>query len=163
MLENVVLLAQIMSVAAIAAWLSIGVWDNLLHPENNEIYTSEVMSLVRMKDEYPAEYAPVAHRAVTDRGQQVLMFRIVVLAEIAATVVLWAGVVALGLALVGAADLQAAKAIALLGALLFTAVWSGVLIVGNYFCYWFCHEGGQNTHYQMTLWGMATMILLVAT
>ena len=52
--------------------------------------------------------------------------------------------------------------IALTGALLFTCVWAGFLGLGNYFCYWFCHEAGQNTHYQMTLWGMANMIFLAA-
>ncbi|MFL2786550.1 MAG: DUF2165 family protein [Paracoccaceae bacterium] len=34
------------------------------------------------------------------------------------------------------------------------------MIAGNWFCYWFCHEGAQNTHFQMTLWGMATMVLI---
>ena len=51
--------------------------------------------------------------------------------------------------------------IALFGATAFVAIWSGFLVVGNYFSYWFCHEGAQNTHYQMTLWGLATAILLI--
>ena len=58
---------------------------------------------------------------------------------------------------------ETARALALLGATLFTAIWIGFLVAGNYFCYWFCHEWGQNTHYQMTIWGIGTMIFLGAS
>ena len=75
---------------------------------------------------------------------------------------LWAGVLGLILALAGVAALETGRALAMIGTMAFTAVWAGFLIIGNYFCYWFCHEGAQNTHYQMTLWGMANVILLVA-
>jgi predicted small integral membrane protein len=161
--EAVVQIAQISLVVGIAAWLSTGVYDNIAYPENNEDFTAEVMSMTRMRNEYPEHFARVSHRAITRRGTQKLAFRIVVLAELAACLVLWAGVGALTLALFGATDANGARALALLGATLFTSVWAGFLIVGNYFCYWFCHEGAQNTHYQMTLWGIAAMIFLATT
>lgn len=162
MFETVILIAQTVSVASIAAWLATGVYDNIRYPENNELYTAQVMSMERMRDEYPDEYARVAHRAIDDRGAQQLAFRIVVAAELAACVMLFAGVVALLMALAGTGSIETGRSIALIGATMFTAVWAGFLVVGNYFCYWFCHEGGQNTHYQMTLWGMANIILLAA-
>ncbi len=162
MFETVVLIAQTVSVAAIAAWLGTGVYDNIRYPKNNELYTAQVMSMERMKEEYPDEYARVAHRAIEDRGVQQLAFRVVVVAELAAFLLLVVGVVALLMALAGTGSLEIGRSLALIGATLFTAVWAGFLIVGNYFCYWFCHEGGQNTHYQMTLWGMANIILLAA-
>ena len=56
--------------------------------------------------------------------------------------------------------LESARSAALGGALGFTTIWSAFLICGNHFAYWYCHEGMQNTHYQMTLWGIATMIFL---
>ena len=160
MFETIVLLAQIMSLAGIAGWLTTGFWDNLRYPENNETYTAQVLSMARMQEDFPAEYARVAHRAVTSRSLQQLAFRLVVAAEFAATVILWLGIGALVLALFGAADQETARALGLLGAAMFTAIWAGFLVVGNYFSYWFCHEGAQNTHYQMTLWGMANMIFL---
>ncbi|WP_050928747.1 DUF2165 family protein [Aestuariivita boseongensis] len=160
MFETVVLIAQTVSVAAIAAWLATGLYDNIRYPENNALYTAQVMSMERMQLEYPAEFSRVAHRAVTNRNLQRLAFRVVVLAELIATIMLIAGVVALLMALAGTGSVEMGRSLALIGAMLFTAVWAGFLIIGNYFCYWFCHEGGQNTHYQMTLWGTANMIFL---
>jgi len=144
----------------IAAWLITGVWDNIAYPGNNETYTAEVMSMKRMRDMYPDEYARVAHRAVNSRSLQQLAFRIVVVAELAGAVVLSVGTALLALAALGLAGAAFALDVAMLGAVIFTAVWGGFLVVGNYFCYWFCHEGAQNTHYQMTLWGLGTLILL---
>lgn len=86
--------------------------------------------------------------------------RVVVGAELIATLVMWAGVAGLIMALVGTGTGDTARSIALAGAMLFTAIWAGFLIVGNHFCYWLCHEGAQNTHYQMTLWGVGTIVLL---
>ncbi len=162
MFDTVILIAQTVSIAAIAAWLATGVYDNIFYPDNNELYTSQVMSMERMQVDFPDEYARVAHRAVTNRTVHLLAFRVVVLAELLACLILIAGTVALLMALAGTATVETARSIALLGATAFTAVWAGFLIVGNYFCYWFCHEDGQNTHYQMTLWGMANIILLAA-
>lgn len=157
---SVLLAAQCFATALIAGWLSIGVWDNIQFPSVNETYTAQVVSMTRMRQEFPDEYAEVAHRAVTDRWWQTMMFRAVVAAECLATVLLWLGVIGMLMALVGTRSVEAAKTVAMLGAMSFTGIWAAFLIVGNYFCYWFCHEGAQNTHYQMTLWGLGTMIFL---
>ncbi|WP_299295904.1 DUF2165 domain-containing protein [uncultured Tateyamaria sp.] len=159
-MEHILISAQALVTALIAAWLSLGVRDNILHPAVNETYTAEVMEMSRMRADFPDAFVHVAHRAITDRRLQRLAFRVVVLAELIATVVLWAGVCLLMTGLFGLTDITTGQVVALGGAMLFTAVWAGFLIVGNHFCYWFCHEGAQNTHYQMTLWGIGTMILL---
>ena len=159
-MENTLLAAQTLATSLIAAWLTLGVRDNILHPSVNETYTAEVMEMSRMRDEYPEAFAPVAHRAVTDRRVQLWAFRLVVAAEAVATLLLWAGVIGLLMALAGTGTPEGGRAVAMMGAMAFTAVWAGFLILGNHFCYWFCHEGAQNTHYQMTLWGLGTMVLL---
>ena len=159
-MDTALLAAQTLATGLIAAWLSLGVRDNILYPSVNETYTAEVMEMTRMRAEYPKEFAEIAHRAITDRATQQWAFRLVVTAEVLATLVRWAGVGGLLMALFGAGAGDTGRSIALVGAMLFTAVWAGFLIVGNHFCYWFCHEGAQNTHYQMTLWGLGTMILL---
>ena len=161
MFDTMIVIAQTMSVAAIALWMMNGVWMNIRYPLNNELYTAQVLSMERLRIEYPDEFARVAHRAITDRRLQLLAFRVIVGAEALATLVLSAGVVGLLMALAGTGTLETAKTLALLGAVLFTSIWAAFLIVGDYFCYWFCHVGSQFTHYQMTLWGLGTMIFLV--
>ncbi|WP_299652281.1 DUF2165 domain-containing protein [uncultured Tateyamaria sp.] len=159
-MDQMLIAAQALATGLVAAWLTLGVRDNILHPSVNETYTAEVMEMTRMKADYPDAFAHVAHRAVTNRALQQLAFRAIVGAELIATLVLWAGVIGLIMALAGMAEAETGRIIAMAGTMVFTAVWAGFLIVGNHFCYWFCHEGAQNTHYQMTLWGVATMILL---
>ena len=160
--ELVVLVAQAVSVFFLAAWLTTGVWENIVYPDLNRTFTSEVLDMTRMREAYPDAYERVAHRRVTSPKLQNLMFRFIVLCEAVATLVLWIGAVSLALSVFGLADLDFARSVALGGVLLFTCVWAGFLVAGNWFCYWFCHEAAQNTHYQMTLWGMATLILIVS-
>lgn len=162
MLEQVVLLAQTVSVASIAAWLTLGVRDNILHPSVNETYTAQVMQMTRLREEYPKEYARLAHRAVTDRRVHALAFRLVVLVEITAALMLWIGVIGMCMAMAGTGSIEAGKSFSMIGALMFTTIWAAFLVIGNHFTYWFCHEGAQNTHFQMTLWGLGTMIFLAA-
>ncbi len=161
MLELMVLVAQTAAVFFLAAWLSTGFVENVLHPDLNETFTAQVLSMERMREEYPEAYEVVAHRSIEKPAIQKLLFKLIVCWEGLATLTLWAGVASLILATLGVADTANARAIGVLGVLLFTATWAGFLIVGNWFCYWFCHEGAQNTHYQMTLWGLATMVLLL--
>ena len=159
-METAILFAQLVTTTALAGWLTTGVRDNLLYPSLNETYTAEVLEITRMREEYPEAYEKVAHRAISDRRLQLWAFRLVVAAELTATVLLWIGTLALLLALPGAIDAEAARAWAVIGVVAFVCVWSSFLIVGNHFCYWFGHEGAQNTHFQLTIWGVGTLILL---
>ena len=159
-MDTALLVAQIVATGALAGWLTTGVRDNILFPSLNETYTAEVLEIARMREEYPEAYKEVAHRAITDRRLQVWAFRLVVLAELSATILLWTGVIALVMALAGAMAADTARMLATYGATAFITVWSAFLIVGNYFCYWFGHEGAQNTHFQLTLCGLGTLVLL---
>ncbi|APX12689.1 DUF2165 family protein [Tateyamaria omphalii] len=159
-MDQMLIAAQALTTVLLAGWLTLGVRDNILHPAVNETYTAEVLNMTRMREDYPEAFAQVAHRAITNRRLQQIAFRIIVAVELVATLVLWAGVIGLILGLLGTGNPDTGRAVAMAGAMLFTAIWAGFLIVGNHFCYWFCHEGAQNTHYQMTLWGIGTMILL---
>ena len=160
MFEVMVLTAQCATVFFLAAWLSTGFVENLLHPDLNETFTAQVLSMERMREEYPEAYRLVAHRSVNNPKTQKFFFRLIVSWEGLAVATLWVGFIFLLFAIAGVGEPATAKAVAMLGVLLFTATWAGFLIAGNWFCYWFCHEGAQNTHYQMTLWGMATLIFL---
>jgi len=161
MLDQIILIVLAVNVGFLAAWLTVGAMENLIHPFLNETYTAEVMDMTRMREDYPEAYAIVAYRRITNPGLRRFLFRIIVAWELSAAAALWIGTVALVLAIVGVSATPTALALALLGTLMFTATWCGFLVVGNWFCYWFGHEGGQNTHFQMTLWGIGNMILLV--
>ena len=155
-----ILIAQLVSTSLIGAWLWLGARDNIFHPDVNETYTAEVMAMRRLRDEYPDAYARVAHRAVSSRWVQRWTFRLVVMVETLTVCVLVVGAIMLLLSLLGFADIETARIVAFAGGILFVTIWAGFLIVGNHFCYWFCHVDAQNTHFQMTLWGMAHLILL---
>ncbi|UWQ93461.1 DUF2165 domain-containing protein [Rhodobacteraceae bacterium M382] len=162
MFETAILLSQVVTVFFLAAWLTTGVFENLIHASLNSTFTAEVLDMARMREEYPEAYQDVAYRRISNPTVQKNLFRLIVLWEVFAAAVLWVGCVALVTALLGLTDPDTARGLAVLGALAFTSVWAGFLVGGNWFCYWFCHEGAQNTHYQMTLWGLGTLILVSA-
>ena len=159
-LSTMILIAQTACTAFLALWLTTGVRDNILYPMVNETFTAEVMDMTRIRQDYPDAYAEVAHRRIESRKLQRAAFWLVVSWEALATIALWIGTVCLALAAFGNIELASAKACAIAAVLMFTATWAMFLIVGNHFSYWFGHEGAQNTHFQMTLWGIATMIFL---
>ena len=158
--EIILLITQTSSVFILASWLSIGVFENIFYPEFNRRFTNEVLELTRISQEYLEVYAVVKYRRITNKVVQNGVFWAIVCWQFVAVTVLWAGTISLFLAVFDLFEMEKALAIGLLGTLLFTMTWAGFLIVGNWFCYWFCHGEGQNTHFQMTLWGTATSILM---
>lgn len=162
MFELTVLVAQTVAIFFLAAWLSTGLYENVFLPDLNETFTAQVLGMDRMREEYPEAYALVEHRRIENPRLRLNLFKLIVAWEGLATVALWIGFVAMLFAVLGVAAVETGRAFALFGALMFTSTWAGFLVVGNWFCYWFCHEGAQNTHYQMTLWGIGTLVFLVA-
>lgn len=158
--ESMLLIAQTTATFFLAAWLTTGVLENIFFPRLNSAFTAEVLDMKRLREQYPEAYQTVAHRRVENHKVQTFLFRLIVFWESLSTLSLWVGFVALILANFGQTAVETSRVLAMFGVLLFTATWAGFLVAGNWFCYWFCHEGAQNTHYQMTLWGLATMILL---
>lgn len=158
--ETTLLVSQASAVFFLTAWLSTGVYENLFFSTLNSTFTAEVLEMKRMQKDYPEAFETVSYRRIQNPNVQKLLFRFIVFWELLAVSVLWIGTIALVLAALGQVDTDTSRTLGLAGSLLFTATWAGFLIVGNWFCYWFCHEGAQNTHFQMTLWGLATMILV---
>jgi predicted small integral membrane protein len=163
MLDQIILFVLAVNVGFLAAWLTVGALENLFHPFLNETYTAEVMDMARMREDYPEAYAFVSYRRIVSAPLRRILFRLIVAWELISALALWIGAGALLLASFAIGAVEPALSLALIGTLLFTTTWCGFLVVGNWFCYWFGHEGGQNTHFQMTLWGMGTMILIVAS
>lgn len=161
MLDTVILGVCALNLAFMAAWLTIGALENLFHPFLNETYTAQVMDMERMREDYPEAYVHVSYRRLTNPRLRRILFSVIVAWELTAMAVLWVGAVCMALAMLGLFAPVSAFALGLIAVALFCSVWAGFLVVGNYFCYWFGHEGGQNTHFQMLLWGMANSVLLI--
>ncbi len=159
-METMIALAQTCLTAYLGAWLLLGVRDNIAHPSMNAEGTTDVLELTRLKEAYPETYGLIEGRRVTSRTLQRAAFVFVVCCEVLVCLVLWGAAIWMVLAMCGLADPVQARTAALAGALGFTTVWTGFLIVGNHFAYWYCHQWAQNTHFQMTLWGIGTMVLL---
>ena len=161
MLETGLLFVGCVNLAFMAAWLTTGALENLFHPFLNETYTAQVMDMERMRLDYPEAYVHVSYRRVTHAGLRRRLFGFIVTWEILATICLWAGAIAMIGAAIGLVQVTTALTAGLVGSTLFCSVWAGFLIAGNYFCYWFGHEGGQNTHFQLLLWGLANVLILI--
>ena len=161
-LPTMLLIAQTCLTAYLALWLTFGVRDNLVHPSMNATFTAQVLALKRMSEAYPEDFRVIQHRRITDQGMQRALFRFIVLAEVLVCLALWIGTVWMALAVIGWAGPSQARAAALAGALGFTSIWSGFLVAGNHFAYWYCHEWAQNTHFQLALMGIGAMVLLAS-
>lgn len=149
-------------VALPAAWITLGARDNLLHPDLNETFTAEVVSMTRMQSDYPDSFAGVRHRAITSRKLQRLLFWLIVVSEVVVATAMWAGVMCLLLAAAGLMALPVATVTAAIAMLGFVTIWGAMLVCVNHFCYWFCHEGTQATHFHLVIWGMINLLALIA-
>ena len=159
-MSTLIVLCQAGLLALMAAWLTVALRDNLRHPEINTEFAREVLSLSRIERDFPALFAILSRRQVTSPRLQKAVFGAIVVAEAIVTLLLWAGAGALVLAAAGLIGAEAARMLGLIGAFAFVSLWAGFAIAGNHFGYWLCHEGAQNTHFQLLIWGMGSMIFL---
>ena len=160
MIDTALLVAQTAATGFLAAWMFTGVKDNWLHPDLNGAVVGVILRIEKMQLNFPQEYAQIKHRRVESDRVHRAIFWLIVLWETLALIVLVIATVAMGLALVGVVSPDIARSLALMGVLLFTSVWAGFLIFGNHWVYWYCHEWGQNSHFQLLLWGLSTLIFL---
>ena len=151
---------QTVATGLLAAWLFTGVKDNWLRPDLNGAIVGIILRIEKFEQLYPAEFEQVRHRRIESERVHRAVFMFIVLWETLVLMVLIAGFVAMGLGLVGEIPAETARAVALFGATAFTSIWAGFLIFGNHWVYWYCHEWGQNSHFQLLLWGLGTMIFL---
>lgn len=154
------LAASALLVAGQAAWLSIGVWDNIRHPRANRDDVAAVLALEALKD-WPELRAELAWRRVTNLRAIRLLFGAIVLAELVVALMLWLSAMALVGVLVGCVAADCAQALAILATAGFAALWLGFLIGGQWFYYWY-GAYGQKSHFLCLLWGLATLLVVGA-
>lgn len=159
-MEFTMLLIQTGAVLLLMSWLLTGVLENLFQPRINLEFTAEVLDMARMREAYPELYEQVAYRRIANPYVQKLLFWVIVCWETLSLIALGIGLVSLLGAMFMSTDPDVARQCALIGVFCFTSIWAGFLVAGNWFCYWFGHEGAQNTHFQLLQWGVLTLILL---
>ena len=159
-MEFTMLLIQTGAVLLLMSWLLTGVLENLFQPRINLEFTAEVLDMARMREAYPELYEQVAYRRIANPSVQKLLFWVIVCWETLSLIALGIGLVSLLGAMFMSTDPDVTRQCALIGVFCFTSIWAGFLVAGNWFCYWFGHEGAQNTHFQLLQWGVLTLILL---
>jgi predicted small integral membrane protein len=156
--EIAVDIAQVVLVALQAAWLALGAYENIRRPEVNRVDVAKVLGLDAVAG-IPELYREIEHRRITDPAAIARVFAAVVAAECLVALALSAGALLLLASLFGLVGAGLASGIAILAVTGFTAIWAGFLIGGQWFYYWY-GEYGQRTHFFMTLWGIATLLVL---
>ena len=141
------------------AWIALGTCDNVRFPSINRDDVARVLALEALSD-VPEIKARVAHRAVTSPRVVRTLFAVVVLAECLTALLLVAGSGLLMLSATGFVSQECVLLVALTGAAAFTGVSASFLIGGKWFYCWY-GEFGQQTHLLATLWGLATLIVLL--
>jgi predicted small integral membrane protein len=160
-MPELILWVETLLVAAPAAWLALGVWENIRVPKANGDMVAEVLAMTRMKAEMPDYYALVAAHRVESPWLHRLAFAAIVVAETIAVLVMLGGVLALAGAASGLWGATVPRAIAIVGTLGFTMIWSGFLIGGQWVHYWTTHQTAQHSHFMLAIWGVLTIGVLL--
>lgn len=160
-MDVLLLLVEAALVAGLGTWMAVAVADNWLNPRLNEEAVAKVLRFDLMLLEYPEDFLLVSHRRITDQRTIGRVFRLIRLSETVAALVLLASSALLVLAATGFVDATLASAAAIVSTTLFTLIWAGFLIGGNYFVYWYCHPWSQSNHFMLLFWGFLVLIVLL--
>jgi predicted small integral membrane protein len=160
-MSELVLWVEALLVAAPGAWIALGAYENIRAPKANGDMVAEVLAMTRMKAEQPDYFALVsANRIASPRLHQVI-FAAIVIAETASAILALLGALALAGAALGLSGAEVPRAIAVVGILGFTLVWSGFLVGGQWVHYWATHQEAQHTHFMLAIWGVVTLGVLL--
>ena len=154
------MIAQAVLVALQAAWLSLGAYENIRHPDANRSDVAKVLALEALADQ-PQILKQVAYRRIADPAIVRVVFGAIVAAESLVALLLWFSALLLAGAVLGLVPAELAHTVAILAVLGFTAIWAAFLIGGQWFYYWY-GAYGQQSHFLLTLWGIATLLVLAA-
>jgi len=160
-METVIILGQAVFVGLLAGWIAIGVYENIREPRVNRDLVVSVLTMEAVRDESPEIYEQTKRNRITSPSFHRFAFGAIVVAELVATALLSIGTLLLLGAALKLVDLESARVTAVLGTVLFTAIWGGMLVGGQWVHYWVGTLNVQFTHYFMTIWGIVTFLALV--
>ncbi|MEM9350237.1 MAG: DUF2165 family protein [Pseudomonadota bacterium] len=155
------LLLDCVLVAGLAAWMIVAVRDNWIHPKLNLDAVAMVVRFDAMAEEFPEDYAEVAHRRVDDPKVIRLLFELIRGAETLAAALLTLSALLLFIAAFGSASVVFATGLAMVSVVLFASIWAAFIIGGNYFAYWYSHQWAQMNHFSLLFWSLLVFIVLL--
>ncbi len=159
-METVELLGEAALVATLAGWIGIGVIENIRFPTVNGDLVAMVMRMDRVKEERPEIYEAVKGNRIDSLAAHAWAYRAIVAVELLAAVLLTLGTVLLVLAAIGAGGAEGARAVAAAGCVVFSLVWGGFLVGGQWFHYWAGWKDSQFTHLFLAIWGALVFHIL---
>lgn len=185
-MEALVLFGQALLTAITGAWIGIGVIENIRFPRVNGDLVAMVMRMDRVREERPEIYADVKTNRIDAPAVHAWAYRAIVAVELTAAALLVLGalmLLAAGFAALGGGGMtpprsaslfpggpgaaalapltgEGARMVAAAGALVFSAVWGGFLVGGQWFHYWAGWKDSQFTHFFLLVWGALLFMLL---
>lgn len=155
-----VLFAQAGVIAFQAGWLSVAVFDNIVHAPLNESAFAHVLRMDLVAKGDPQTYTEVSARRIENPETEKRLFRLLVGAEVIVAGLLWLSALVLLLAAIGLFGDGFARSLAMIAVLGFVAIWGSMLIGGM----WFWERVGMGAamggHYILSIWGVATLTFL---
>ena len=124
-MDTATLIAQTFVIAALAGWMTLGVKDNIQHPDMNRSSVIKVLQMDLLAEMYPDDFKQIAQRRVVNPALHNTVYRLIVIAELVAAILLWIGAVWLAFATFGVANAESARIAGLIGTISFTSVWPG--------------------------------------
>ncbi|TNF65141.1 MAG: DUF2165 family protein [Rhodobacteraceae bacterium] len=159
-MDQVLLLVEAALVAGPGLWMAVAVFDNWRHPRLNEAAVATVVRLDLLAQDYPEDFALIAHRRIDAPRTIRRLFWAIRLAETVAAAALIGSALLLLLAAGALVPVALATGAAIVSAAFFTLIWAGFLIGGNYFAYWYCHQWAQSNHFMLMVWGLLVLLVL---
>ena len=159
-MDTLTLLGQAVLTATLAGWIGIGVIENIRFPPVNGDLVAMVMRMDMVRQERPEIYEKVKGNRVDSARIHSLAYALIVAVELLAAILLTLGAVLLVLAAFGAAGETAARCIAAAGAVVFSMIWGGFLVGGQWFHYWAGWKDSQFTHFFLAIWGAVVFMAL---
>lgn len=160
-METILLFVDAALVAGLAVWMSVAVADNWRHPKLNEEAVAMVMRFDLMAEQYPEDFATIAHRRIENPQTIGILFKVMRLAETLAALFLVVGTLSLLGAALGLYAPTVARGVAIVSTAFFICIWAGFVIGGNYFAYWYCHQWAQSNHFMVMYWGLFVLLILL--
>ncbi|MGL4439028.1 MAG: DUF2165 family protein [Bosea sp. (in: a-proteobacteria)] len=142
-------------VAGLAAWLSLAVTNNILDFGTNRFLLSKTTTMQELKDDANLGRGLIG-RAVEGLGYPGIILRIVIVLQIAISLLLWRGAVHLAMT----TDYRFAIGAANLGLAAFLLLWFWFLIGGLYYAYWMKMLPVQQVHFTLVIITLGAMILV---
>lgn len=148
-------LLKVLVVGALALWMTLAVYNNIVDPGTNRSLLGKVTSMQELKDD-PVLGTGLIGRAVEGTAYPRAILNIVIVVQLIVVALLWRGAWLLAFG----TDPAAAAAAANLSLGAFIALWFWFLTGGLFYGYWMKMPQVQQVHLTLVMIGILAMLLV---